>query len=192
MLNSSLSSSLCLFSQQYVAAYQKQFNHLPLTEVDEQWPSPCIVNSFDEQLNEWQPQVIANPLSFTNVEQALGVELHEDICQYFTTLFSESMPANCEHGELSLLFAWSEDDFVRLQENIIGHILMKQKLKQKITVFFAVTDDDNFLLSVDNNDGSVWVERIGCEPHKKLADSLNEFIKSLTPFIYIEELHKKT
>lgn len=191
MLNSSLSSSLWLFSQQYVEAYQMQFNHLPLAEVDEQWPSPCIAKSFDEKLNEWQPQKIQSSLSFKNVEQALDVELHTDICQYFTTIFSESMPANCEHGELSLLFAWSEEDFERLQQNIIGHILMKQKLKQKLTIFFAVTDDDNFILSFDNTDGSIWVERIGCEPHKKLADSLEQFIKQLTPFIYIDHLHKK-
>lgn len=192
MLNSSLCSLIWHFSQQYVAAYQKQFNHLPLAEVDDQWPSPCIIQPFDELLNEWQPQKISTPLSFKNVEKALDIELHDDICQYFTTIFSESMPANCKHGELSLLFAWSEDDFIRLQENIIGHILMKQKLKQKITIFFAVTDDDNFILSIDNDDGSVWVERIGREPHKKLADSLAQFIQQLTPFIYIEQQSEKT
>lgn len=165
---------------------------MPLAEVDDQWPSPCIIQPFDELLNEWQPQKISTPLSFKNVEKALDIELHDDICQYFTTIFSESMPANCKHGELSLLFAWSEDDFIRLQENIIGHILMKQKLKQKITIFFAVTDDDNFILSIDNDDGSVWVERIGREPHKKLADSLAQFIQQLTPFIYIEQQSEKT
>ncbi|GAA5130703.1 SecY-interacting protein [Thalassotalea piscium] len=184
MLNSGLSSSLWLFSQNYVEAYKNQLNHLPLVEIDEQWPSSCIVSQFDEQFNTWLPHKVESTLSFENVEKALDVELHTDICQYFTTIFSDSIAANCEHGELSLLFAWSEEDFARLQENIIGHILMKRKLKQKITVFFAITDDENFILSIDNADGSVWVEGIGCEPHKKLADSLNEFIQQLTPFVY--------
>lgn len=187
LLNPSLSSSIRLFSQQYVEAFKQQFNHSPLVEVDENWPSPCIIQPFDEQLNEWQPQNIEQELTFNNVEQALAIELHPDIRQYFTTIFSENIAATCEHGELSLLFAWSEGDFSRLQENIIGHILMKQKLKQNLTVFFALTDDENFILSINNSDGTVWVERIGCEPHKKLANSLHEFFQCLTPFIFIEE-----
>ena len=185
MLNHRLFSAIDLLSQQYVSAYQQQFNHLPLVEIDEQWPSPCIVEAFDEQLNKWQPQKIAQPLSFANVEEALSITIHSDVCQYYTSIFSESIAATCEEGELSLLFAWSEDDFSRLQENLIGHVLMKQKLKQQITLFFALTDDENYILSVNNNDGTVWVERIGCEPHKQIANSLEDFIATLTPFIYV-------
>ena len=183
MLNPSLSSSIRLFSQQYVEAFKQQFNHSPLVEVDENWPSPCIIQPFDEQLNEWQPQDIEQELTFNNVEQALAIELHPDIRQYFTTIFSENIAATCEHGELSLLFAWSEGDFSRLQENIIGHILMKQRLKQEITVFFAVTDEEDMIVSVDNNTGAVWVERVGCQPHKKLAESLAEFLNNVSPLI---------
>ncbi len=53
----------------------------------------------------------------------------------------------------------SHHDFERLQQNLIGHILMKQKLKQAITLFFAVTDEDDIILSVNNNTGEVWAEK---------------------------------
>ena len=58
---------------------------------------------------------------------------------------------------------------------------MKQKLKQAETVFFAVTDEEDMIISLDNSSGEVWVERVGCKPHKKLSDSLVDFISQLTP-----------
>ena len=59
---------------------------------------------------------------------------------------------------------------------------MKQRLKQTETVFFAVTDEEDIIISIDNANGEVWVERVGCKPHKKLSDSLANFIEQLTPF----------
>ena len=37
------------------------------------------------------------------------------------------------------------------------------------------------ILSINNESGEVWVERVGCKAHKKLAESLNDFICQLTP-----------
>ena len=110
--------------------------------------------------------------------------MHDSIKQYFTCYYAESVDAECEEGRLSLLFPWNQDDFARLQENIIGHILMKRKLKQPETVFFAVTDQEDFILSIENETGAVWVEQVGKAPHKKLSDNLTDFIQQLTPVIY--------
>lgn len=187
-----LVENLQQFAQEFISHYQKKHFHLPKIEKDEDWPSPCeVLTDVNENidsvlsLNEvfWQPFTIEKEqgLSFENVERALELTLHSDIKTYFTTLFSESLDASCEEGQLSLLFAWNKDDFQRLQENIIGHILMKQRLKQKETVFFAVTDEEDMIISIDNEIGSVWVERVGCEPHKMLAPTLADFIEKLTP-----------
>ena len=46
-----------------------------------------------------------------------------------------------------------------------------------------MTDDDDHIISLNNETGAVWVEKVGCEPHKKLAESLAEFIVQLTPRI---------
>ena len=192
-----LADILQQFSQQYVAHYKNTYSHLPKIEHDDEWPSPCETsNSELSNVNNdienpslltgevyWQPVVITKEqaLSFDNVESALEIDLHGDIKTYFTTLYSESLDATCEEGNLSLLFAWNKADFQRLQENIIGHILMKRRLKQAETVFFAVTDEEDIIISIDNNSGSVWVERVGCEPHKKLAESLTVFIRNISP-----------
>ena len=187
-----LAQILQQLSQQYLNQYQQVHAHLPIIDHDDEWPSPCEVDNEegDNVLANgqvfWRPVDITDTdqLTFNNVESVLGITLHLDIKSYFTSLYSESLDMSCQEGALSLLFAWNKDDFDRLQENVIGHILMKQRLKQKITVFFAVTDEEDMIISIDNDYGSVWVERVGCEPHKKLADSLTDFLSELSPSVH--------
>jgi len=178
--NYSLNELVWHFSQDYLQAYQHRFEHLPITHTVENWASPCEQGSHEEGFSLWHPVKIEETLTFDNVEAALEVKIHDDIKQYFTVMYSDSLDASCVEGDLSLLFAWSAEDFSRLQENIIGHILMKTKLKQKLTVFFATTDDDDHIISLDNDTGSIWVEKVGCEPHKKIAETLAEFISQLS------------
>lgn len=180
-----LKENILSFSQCYLEQYQEKLKHLPLVEQDDEWPSPCLLEKFDQELMFWQPVEMKPTLSFDNLEKALELVIHPSIVSYFTSIYSENIPASCTEGHLQLLFAWSEDDFARLQENLIGHVLMKQKLKQPVTLFFAVTDDENIMLTVENDSGEVWAERVGCKPHKKIAGSLTEFIASLQPDIYI-------
>jgi len=187
--NQTLADELLNFSRDFSKQHNEQFGHLPIIERDEQWPSSCEQGPHNDSHNYWQPVLIHNEkekvvevLSFANVESALNLELHQDVKTYFTTIFSSDIEAKCDEGKLSLLFAWNREDFDRLQENIIGHILMKQRLKQTETVFFAVTDEEDMIISIDNASGEVWVERVGCKPHKKLSNSLASFIAQLTPF----------
>ncbi|WP_448567544.1 SecY-interacting protein [Thalassotalea ganghwensis] len=183
LLNTKLSQKVLEFSERYVQAFMDEFEHLPVTEHDSEWPSPCTKQPLNEDLITWKPEKIEDSLTFSNIEQALELAIHPDIVSYFTTIYGDNMAAVCSEGHLSLLFPWSQQDFLRLQENIVGHILMKKKLKQDITVFFAVTDQDEYFLSINNQDGSVWVERVGCKPHKRLADSLAQFFDTLTPLV---------
>ncbi len=191
-VETSLTAILQQFSIQYVSHYQQVYSHLPIIEQDKDWFSPCEISHENSDIDQhslspgkvfWHPVNIKekDELNFDNVESALELVLHQDIKTYFTTLYSEGLDATCTEGELSLLFAWNYDDFQRLQENLIGHVLMKQRLKQKETLFFAVTDEEDMIVSIDNESGTVWVERIGCEPHKKIADSMAHFISNLVP-----------
>ena len=69
----------------------------------------------------------------------------------------------------------------RLQENLIGHIMMKRRLKQPATLFFALTDDDDYLISLDNSTGEVLLERVGKRAEQVLAPSMADFLSALTP-----------
>ncbi len=187
-MNLNLVQSLQQFSQCFIDQFQQVHQELPKIKHDKDWPSPCEQAKIETHVLAkdkvyWQPiDIEANDgLDFDNIESALALILHKDIKEYFTTIYSEALDANCEEGDLTLLFAWNKDDFQRLQENIIGHILMKQRLKQAETVFFAVTDEEDMIITINNETGAVWVERVGCEPHKKLADSLAQFLTNIIP-----------
>ncbi|MDO6565467.1 SecY-interacting protein [Alteromonas sp. 1_MG-2023] len=153
---------------------------------DSQWPSPCYLNSAKEgELVPWRPQrqdeSLHQALSFKNVEDALEITLNADFCQLFTEFFSNNLPVTAEHGACELLQVWNEEDFERLQQNLIGHLLMKKRLKQEPTLFFALTDEDDFVLSVLNSTGEVVLEQVGRPPKKVISPSLPEFIATLRP-----------
>ena len=58
---------------------------------------------------------------------------------------------------------------------------MKKRLKQEPTLFFALTDEDDFVLSVLNSTGEVVLEQVGRPPKKVISPSLPEFIATLRP-----------
>lgn len=181
--NTSVKNTLLAFTTSYIEKYHEVHHQLPVVVSDKDWVSPCEQGQSNEEESYWKPIKIDGDLNFENVEKALEFSLHQDIKDYFTCVYSESIEAESEDGKLSLLLPWNKDDFERLQQNLIGHIMMKQKLKQNITIFFAVTDEDDMIISIDNETGAVWVEQVGCLPHKKLANNLVEFIAGLTPSV---------
>lgn len=171
------------FIEQAVAWNRQQ--QLPMqTWSDPASPSPCQVKVVDDEQVIWQP-VLQQPVAdFSNVEQALELVLHPDIKLFYGLYYGAGFAAEHQQGKLALLMVWNEADLRRLQENIIGHILMKRRLKQQETVFFAVTDDESIMLSVLNSTGEVFMEHTGREVKQKLADNLADFIRSLTPAAY--------
>ena len=180
--NSELISALRQFHNRFFQSYQAQHNHQPVVEHDPDWASPCEqVDALEGDQVPWQPVACEPPLSFANIEHALEMELHPDIKTYFGSFYCANLAAKTSDGELELLFPWSSDDFERLQENILGHIWMKRKFRQEETVFFAVTDIDDVILSIVNSTGKIWAEKVGKKPHRKVADSMAKFLNLLTP-----------
>lgn len=182
----SLKEEIWQFSQNYIKAYQLNKGEYPVAEIDREFSSPCQLEVVDEDKTRWKAVKIEENLDFSNINSALDVDIHSDIESYFCTIFANNIPVKSEDGRLFLLFPWSIHDFQRLQENIIGHIMMKQRLKQTMTIFFAVTDEDDLILSINNETGAIWVEQIGCEPHKKIAENLLEFFSKIE-FDFTEE-----
>ncbi|MED5524480.1 MAG: SecY-interacting protein [Pseudomonadota bacterium] len=163
-----------------LSALERLFSRIPQDhdcwryQPDPDWPSPC------EGDGRWHPVKREPAGDFANVESALELELHPSIKAYFSHYFMEYLRVGHQRGEVQLLGAWNAQDFERLQQNIIGHVLMKRRLKQPVTVFFACTDDDNFMLSIDNQSGEVVLEPVGKEATEVLAPSLAAFLDSLT------------
>jgi len=161
-------------------------NGYPEIESDPQWPSECEFTENGKTC--WKPVEQKQSASFEsknkgfdNVGQAMELVINEQYSALFSMYYSDNLNAEHKDGPLQFLQAWSQSDFERLQQNLIGHLMMKAKLKQPPTLFFALTDEDDLNLVVVNDSGEVWLEYVGKEPHKKVADNLAEFIEQCTP-----------
>ena len=167
----------------FVSSYVENANECGLAvPFDKDWPSSCYQSEASQgQLVQWRPVRQNVSLSFDNVAAALELELDEAYCNYFTRYFSNNLIAQAPQGKCELLQVWNEDDFERLQQNLIGHLLMKQRLSQQPTLFFGLTDEDDFILTVINSTGEVALEQVGQEPKEILAPSLAEFLSVLKP-----------
>ncbi len=151
-------------------------------EYDEQWPSSCVAQPVsDGEWVEWQPVKQENEISFDNLSEALEVAIDPQLAGFFGRYFSDNLEASTQKGKLTLLQVWSADDLERLQQNLIGHVLMKRQLRQPITLFFALTDEEDFIISIDNQTGEVVLEQVGKLPCEVLAPNLAEFLAQLTP-----------
>ena len=148
------------------------------------WPSECYVNTDNSDTStKWQPIKRDLKANFNDLEKALDMKIHQDIVSFYSTYWSNNLNAQTSKGKLQLLQPWNQDDFDRLQQNIVGHILMKRRLNQPETLFFGLTDEDDFILTVDNRNGAVMLEQVGLEPQEQLAQNLAEFICSLQPAV---------
>lgn len=170
----------------FVNAYLEQYPNL-YEVFDPQWRSPCEMGEpftagDDTQLIAWQPLARRFADDFGGLERALEGEVHPDIKAYYGGFWSGGLEATAPDGHVSLILLWNADDAVRLQENLIGHLLAKQRARSPFTVFFACTEPDSDLfLSVDNASGAVVLEKPGSKPIRQVADSLAEFLQQLEP-----------
>lgn len=166
---------------EFISRFRQHHNDMTI-EFDPEWPSPCYGQNTEPGTRvPWCPVRQTQNNHFQNVESAMGLTLDPQYCEYFTRYYSENLPATAEQGNCELLQVWNQDDFERLQQNLIGHLLMKKRLKQSPTLFFALTDEDDFILTIDNESGRVMLEQVGKQPVREVADDLATFLTGLTP-----------
>lgn len=169
------------FIQRFVDSH-RQHNQELTVQFDSQWVSPChtaVGNDGDTVV--WTPQLREIDHDFESLQSALELAIDPQLKVFYSRYWSENIQARNERGQLTLLFPWNEDDFTRFQQNLVGHVLMKRRLQQPDTLFFAVTDEDDFILTVENQSGRVMLEQVGIEPTEVIANDLREFLQTLTP-----------
>lgn len=178
--STSVSNALELFISQWMQSKQDS----ALIDYDPSWPSECYIAPLPSEGSpcHWQPvKRQTHSDMFKRLSQALEIYIHPDLEAYYTTFFSNHMEASAPQGELTLLQVWNEEDLERLRGNLIGHALSKVKQKQPLSFFFAVTEPDDGILSIRNDDGCIWLEYPGKKPVKKIADNLSDFLHTLKP-----------
>ncbi|WP_407331205.1 SecY-interacting protein [Enterovibrio sp. 27052020O] len=179
-MNHSVTNALWSFSERFVDAWNTQHGSLPQSDAYHGLMSLCVVQETDNMVI-WQPVRRDELADFSNVEDGIGINLHEDIKAFYAGLYCGDMSATLNGQPLELIQVWNDEDLPRLQENMLGHLLMQKRLKQNPTVFIASTDDELDLVSICNVSGEVIKERIGTKERSVLAPDVVTFLGMLTP-----------
>lgn len=169
------------FTRRYCEQWQQQTGHAPVSRDLYGIASPCIVASHEDEV-WWLPQPFTLPQNLDAVERALDIQLQPAVTALFTAQFAGDMAGTYDGKALSLLQVWNEDDFTRVQENLIGHLVMKRRLKHSPTLFIATTESELEVISVCNLSGEVVIEQLGTLKKQVIAPSLESFLISLQPF----------
>ncbi len=143
-------------------------------------PSPCITKT-GEDVVFWQPQPFGLPGDLTAVERAMGITLQAAVHQFYTTQFAGDMLATFGDMPFTLLQVWSETDFTRVQENVIGHLVTQRRLKLSPTVFIGTVESDSQVVAVCNLSGEVVLETLGRKVRQVLSPSLAQFLQDARP-----------
>jgi len=168
------------FTTRYCEFWQQQCGHPPASAALYGVASPCITQTLDDEIF-WQPQPFTLAKNLDAIERAIGLQIQPALVAFYTTQFAGDMSAQLNGNELSLVQVWSEEDFVRVQENLIGHLVMKRRLKQTPTLFIATTESELEVISLCNLSGEVIIEQLGKNKREILAGSITDFLKLLQP-----------
>lgn len=183
MMNITVSEALTHFTQQYVTQWMEQVGLPPASIELYGVPSPCTVRT-GESWVYWEPQAFPfKDKSLRKVATALDIELQPMIHPFYTTQLAGDMKAQFQEHTLSLIQVWNEDDFIRLQENLIGHLVTQKRLKLSPTLFIATLDSDLEMISLCNLTGEIIVEKFGSKERQVLSPNLVSFIQELSPVI---------
>lgn len=166
----------------YLAAYQAAAVPL-VTEANDAWQAPIYTAAVgSEDTVTWHPVRQQRALDFSDLMNALEEPFHPDFVAYFSRWFSADLAVDWESHPLWLLHLHGDDDAERMLANQAGHVLMKRRLKQPITLFLGLAEEsDDLLITLDNENGAVGLEFVGQQQHEILAPSLEEFLRKSTP-----------
>lgn len=176
-----ISQALTRFTQHYCQLWALR-GTVPVNTEYRGIPSPCIISSNEQQVF-WQPVPFGGEKNLQAVTRALGITLQPAVVDYYTTQYAADMTAMFNGRVLTLLQVWSEADFIRLQENLIGHLVMQQRQKASPTLFIATTDSEWEVISVCNLSGEVILEHPGTHKRVVLAETLADFLGMLSPIV---------
>ncbi|MQL50482.1 SecY-interacting protein [Photorhabdus khanii] len=177
---SNVTEALADFTRRYVDMWQKETGASPASRELYGVPSPCITRTGNDMVY-WLPQPFLSEDKLNRVEVALDIQLQPVIHDFYTSQLAGDMTVMFESQQVSLIQVWSEDDFIRLQENLIGHLVTQKRLKLSPTAFIATMDSDMSIISICNLTGEVILEQFGSNKRTRLSTDLIEFLGAIEP-----------
>lgn len=170
---------------EYVAAVQRRHNRLPSVPHDSEWPSLAIVRTEGDEAF-WQPTRRHDPLTFDGLSRALEIDIPEACAAFYGRYWSASIPVIWGERPFELLQLWNDEDQNNLMHNLLGHSLEKKRVREPLTLFFALVDDARFL-SIDLASGAVMLEEIDGPRPEEVAADLGALLADVTAVAAIDD-----
>ncbi|ELR63323.1 Syd protein [Photobacterium marinum] len=181
-MNHPVADALFDFSSRFLQAWCDAGQGFPRSEDLVGLVSPCVEQDSGYEVT-WKPVKRDPQGDLAAVERGIELRLHEDIKVFYGAQFSGDMAASFRGLEFDLLQVFSEADEKRLQENILGHLVMQRRLKQKPTVFIGVLDDEDKVIAICNLTGQVILETLGKDSREVLTADVETFLQELQPVV---------
>lgn len=174
-MNHNIAQALAVLTTEFVDKWQEAYNSFPIANEMEGIPSPCIQRT-DGQNIEWLPQERDALADFSHLERGIELLIHPDVKTFYGSQYSADLTLSWKGKSFTLLQVWSDDDFIRLQENLLGHLVTQRRLKLKPTIFIGTTDAELDVISICNISGEVILERLGTDKRDVLSPSIEQFL----------------
>lgn len=175
----SVAQALAILTQSYTQAWQDAYQSFPVAGDLAVMPSPCLTTQQGEEPladGAWQACPRTTPIQLEAVEKGIEIAIHSDIHEFYGSQYSADLSLSWQGKPFTLLQVWSDEDLVRLQENILGHLVTQKRLKLKPTVFIGALDSDLDVISICNLSGEVIHERLGTSQRDVLAPDVVNFL----------------
>ncbi|MFK8028848.1 MAG: SecY-interacting protein Syd [Gammaproteobacteria bacterium] len=164
---------------EFIDACAEGDGSLPSAPFDADWDSLAIVGRAPDDHIYWRPTRRTEPFSMSGMSTALEATFPDACEAYFGHFWSGSIPVIWGERPFELLQLWNAEDENNLMHNLLGHSLEKKRVREPLTVFFALIDDARFL-SVDVASGAVLLEEVGGERPEEVATDLAALLSSVT------------
>lgn len=179
-MDSAVQQALQDFTTRFCQAWNDHGGSLPASRELAGIASPCISQTVGETVY-WQPRPFTLTADLSAVERALDISIRPEAHAFYTTQFAGDMPGCWEGLNFTFLQPWSEDDFTRVQENLIGHLVTQKRLRLSPTLFIATLDSETEIIALCNVTGEVIVETLGRRERRILAPGLAYFLLKAVP-----------
>ena len=168
--------------RRYLQKCQQQTGQQPTVSFDPPWPSPCTdaLEQTDESRLVWEPQFRGNTTLFDDLEHGLECAFPESLIAFYGRYWSNGICVDFEDIELQLIQIWNDEDEEQLKNNMLGHCFARRKGRLPLDFFIASMEGPD-IATIQHDSGEIWLGRPGKVLHRKLANSLSEFLDVCQP-----------
>lgn len=174
----SIKDAMKMYFEKLEKRYLTDLKSLPTISYDEKY-NPCLfIGEVDEDDEiQWKAKEQEYVINFTEVENSLGIELHNDLKEYFNSYWFYSMRGIYENIPISLNPITPDG---RIEDVFLIHKQRVEKYNGDIKEFIlGIAEDDNSAVVFNNTKATVDLINYMENKRRILSNSIENLIRNL-------------